>query len=95
MISEFPEDVEIIFNASLIYKKLKRYHESIELGERVLLREPDFLNNIVNLAESYILIYEREMALGLLEKIECLDTDHLYTQKIKAQLEQPELYKNP
>lgn len=35
------------------------------------------------------------MALGLLEKIECLDTDHLYTQKIKAQLEQPELYKNP
>ncbi|EKR55979.1 SpoIIE family protein phosphatase [Leptospira interrogans] len=95
LISEFPEDVEIIFNASLIYKKLKRYHESIELGERVLLREPDFLNNIVNLAESYILIYEREMALGLLEKIECLDTDHLYTQKIKAQLEQPELYKNP
>ncbi len=88
LISEFPEDVEIIFNASLIYKKIKRYHESIELGERILLREPDFLNNIVNLAESYILIYEKEKVFGLLEKIECLDPDHLYSQKIRSQLEQ-------
>ncbi|EMN01086.1 stage II sporulation protein E [Leptospira noguchii str. 1993005606] len=91
LISEFPEDVEIIFNASLIYKKIKRYHESIELGERILLREPDFLNNIVNLAESYILIYEKEKVFGLLEKIECLDPDHLYSQKIRSQLE---LYKS-
>ncbi|EMO52080.1 stage II sporulation protein E [Leptospira noguchii] len=88
LISEFPEDVEIIFNASLIYKKIKRYHQSIELGERILLREPDFLNNIVNLAESYILIYEKEKVFGLLEKIECLDPDHLYSQKIRSQLEQ-------
>ncbi|UOG56177.1 SpoIIE family protein phosphatase [Leptospira noguchii] len=88
LISEFPEDVEIIFNASLIYKKIKRYHKSIELGERILLREPDFLNNIVNLAESYILIYEKEKVFGLLEKIECLDPDHLYSQKIRSQLEQ-------
>lgn len=95
LISEFPEDIEVIFNASLIYKKLKRYYESIELGERVLLREPDFLNNIVNLAESYILIYERKMALVLLEKIESLDSEHLYSQKIRIQLEQLELYKNP
>ncbi|EMS84790.1 SpoIIE family protein phosphatase [Leptospira noguchii] len=94
LISEFPEDVEIIFNASLIYKKIKRYHESIELGERILLREPDFLNNIVNLAESYILIYEKEKVFGLLEKIECLDPDHLYSQKIRSQLEQTELYKS-
>ncbi|EMO25375.1 hypothetical protein LEP1GSC170_2177 [Leptospira interrogans serovar Bataviae str. HAI135] len=52
------------------------------------MREPDFLNNIVNLAESYILIYEKEKVFGLLEKIECLDPDHLYSQKIRSQLEQ-------
>nr|WP_036043796.1 SpoIIE family protein phosphatase [Leptospira alstonii] len=89
LISEFPEDVEIMFNASLIYKRFKRFDQAIELGERVLLREPEFLNNVVHLAELYFFIHKREITVQLLEKIDRLDPGNSQAKKIRIQLDSP------
>ncbi|MBE8399296.1 SpoIIE family protein phosphatase [Leptospira borgpetersenii serovar Tarassovi] len=87
LISEFPEDVEMIFNASLIHKRLEHFHQAIELGERVLLREPEFLDNIVHLAESYLLVEKREATVKLLEKVDRLDPNNSNAKKIRIQLD--------
>ncbi len=86
LISEFPEDVEMMFSTSLIYKRFERFHQAIELGERVLLREPEFLDNIVNLAESYVLFRKNEAALKLLERIDRLDPNNSHAKEIRTQL---------
>nr|WP_036096645.1 SpoIIE family protein phosphatase [Leptospira weilii] len=89
LISEFPEDVEMMFNASLIHKRFKRFDQAIELGERVMLREPEFLNNVVHLAESYLSVDKREITVQLLEKIDRLDPNNSQAKKIRIQLDSP------
>lgn len=77
----------MIFNASLIHKRFKHFHQAIELGERVLLREPEFLDNIVHLAESYLLVEKREATVKLLEKVDRLDPNNSNAKKIRIQLD--------
>ncbi|RHX81686.1 histidine kinase [Leptospira yasudae] len=89
LISDFPEDVEAMFTASLIYKRMKRFRQAVELGERVLLREPEFLNNVAHLAESYLFIHKKEIAVKLLEKVDQLDPSNSHAKKIRIQLEHP------
>nr|WP_232380795.1 SpoIIE family protein phosphatase [Leptospira ainlahdjerensis] len=89
LISNFPEDVENMFFASLIYKKFNRYRQAVELGERVLLREPEFLNNVAHLAESYLFIHKRETTIQLLEKVDQLDPTNSHAKKIRIQLGKP------
>ncbi|WP_425269789.1 SpoIIE family protein phosphatase [Leptospira yasudae] len=89
LISDFPEDVESMFIASLIYKRMKRFRQAVELGERVLLREPEFLNNVAHLAESYLFIHKKEIAVKLLEKVDQLDPSNSHAKKIRIQLEHP------
>lgn len=76
----------MMFSTSLIYKRFERFHQAIELGERVLLREPEFLDNIVNLAESYVLFRKNEAALKLLERIDRLDPNNSHAKEIRTQL---------
>nr|WP_246846719.1 SpoIIE family protein phosphatase [Leptospira barantonii] len=89
LISEFPEDVETMFMASLIYKRFKRFRQAVELGERVLLREPEFLNNVAHLAESYLFIHKKDVTVKLLEKVDQLDPSNSHAKKIRIQLDSP------
>ncbi|WP_245667257.1 SpoIIE family protein phosphatase [Leptospira tipperaryensis] len=89
LISDFPEDVENMFLASLIYKRFNRYRQAVELGERVMLREPEFLNNVAHLAESYLFIHKRETAIQLLQKVDQLDPNNSHAKKIRIQLDRP------
>lgn len=79
----------MMFNASLIHKRFKRFDQAIELGERVMLREPEFLNNVVHLAESYLSVDKREITVQLLEKIDRLDPNNSQAKKIRIQLDSP------
>ncbi|RHX92535.1 histidine kinase [Leptospira stimsonii] len=89
LISEFPEDIENMFLASLIYKRFNRYRQAVELGERVMLREPEFLNNVAHLAESYLFIHKRETTIQLLEKVDKLDPANSHAKRIRIQLSRP------
>ncbi|MDV6235578.1 SpoIIE family protein phosphatase [Leptospira ellisii] len=89
LISEFPEDVESMFTASLIYKRLKRYRQAVELGERIMLREPEFVGNVTHLAESYLFIHKQDAVLHLLSKVEKLDPSNLHARKIRIRMENP------
>ncbi|HMV41653.1 MAG TPA: CDC27 family protein, partial [Leptospiraceae bacterium] len=48
-----PSDTESIFLLSYAYKKLQNYKDAIKAGERVRLREPSHVRNLVNLAHCY------------------------------------------
>ena len=48
-----PSDTECIFLLSYSYKKLQKFKEAIKSGERVRLREPGHVRNLVNLAHCY------------------------------------------
>ncbi|MBP7283793.1 MAG: SpoIIE family protein phosphatase [Leptospiraceae bacterium] len=48
-----PSDTECIFLLSYSYKKLQKFKEAIRAGERVRLREPGHIRNLVNLAHCY------------------------------------------
>lgn len=48
-----PSDTECIFLLSYAYKKLQNYKDAIKAGERVRLREPGHVRNLVNLAHCY------------------------------------------
>ncbi|TGK33389.1 histidine kinase [Leptospira gomenensis] len=88
-ISEFPEDIESMFTASLLYKRLNRYRQAVELGERILLREPEFAGNVAHLAESYLFIHKKDAVLHLLSKLEKLDPANLHAREIRIQMENP------
>ena len=48
-----PSDTETIFLLSYAYKKVQNFKEAIKAGERVRLREPGHIRNLVNLAHCY------------------------------------------
>lgn len=49
-----PADENALFYASVCYKKIKEYAKAAELGERIRIRKPGFINNLLNLAEIYL-----------------------------------------
>ena len=57
-----PSDTESIFLISYAYKKLQRFKEAIKFGERVRLREPEHIRNLVNLAHCYFRLKNIERA---------------------------------
>ncbi|MCE9599965.1 MAG: SpoIIE family protein phosphatase [Spirochaetia bacterium] len=46
-----PLDTDMIYLAAYLCKKLKRPQDAVEFGERVRLRAPRFVRNLINLAE--------------------------------------------
>jgi hypothetical protein len=47
---------------SYAYKKVKNFKEAIKAGERVRLREPGHIRNLVNLAHCYFRMKDMERA---------------------------------
>lgn len=67
-----PADTDVLFYSSFILKKLRRFQEAADFGERVLLRHPEHRENILNLAEIYSLDGNSQRANYLLELIDDL-----------------------
>ncbi len=57
-----PEDSKYIYLASLSAKVNKNFKDSIDLGERFRLRDPENINNLINLADAYRLSGNMERA---------------------------------
>ncbi len=72
-LNERPADTEILFLTSYAYKQAREFNHAVDYGERVHLREPEHVKNLINLAESYALSGNRKRAdylLGVVELIE-------------------------
>ncbi|PJZ69848.1 histidine kinase [Leptospira perolatii] len=87
LVQEFPEDIESMYFASKIHMKSKRYKQSIELSERISLREPGFLNNLLNLATCYIHLQKPILSKRILSRVEHLDPGNKYAKRILSMLE--------
>lgn len=68
-----PADTEFLFLTSYTYKQAREFTHAVDYGERVHLREPTHVKNLINLAETYALSGNKNRAdylLGLVEQIE-------------------------
>lgn len=57
-----PMDTDMIYLASYLCKKLKRFPQAAEFGERVRLRSPAMVRNLTNLAEVYVRLGNKQRA---------------------------------
>lgn len=64
-----PGDTELVYVASYCFKKIKNYARSADFGERVKLRNPRYVKNLINLAEVYARMGNRPRAKGLLDVV--------------------------
>ncbi len=85
-IARSPFDTEVIYFASYIARQHRNYPEAADLGERVRLRAPTLLRNLVNLAEVYARMGNSARAAKLLEEIFVIEPDHSRATKLRAAL---------
>lgn len=71
-----PGDTELVYVASYCFKKIKNYARAADFGERVKLRNPRYVKNLINLAEVYARMNNRPRAESLLDSALALDPEN-------------------
>lgn len=71
-----PADTEMIYLGAFLCKKLGRFEDAVDFGERVRLREPDYVRNLVNLGEVHYLLGNFDRAHKLLKYALDLEKGH-------------------
>ncbi len=64
-----PMDTDMIYLASYLAKKMKRLRDAAEFGERVRLRAPEFVRNLLNLSEVYARLGNKDRSTKLLREV--------------------------
>ncbi len=78
-----PADTEMLYLAAYLCKRLRRFPEAIEFGERVRLRSPDFLRNLLTLAEVYAAVGNFERASKILDQARAVDGDSAREHRLR------------
>ncbi|MBX7057513.1 MAG: SpoIIE family protein phosphatase [Leptospirales bacterium] len=68
LIAQQPGDTQMIALAAALCKRLKRYEEAIDHGERVRLREPCLVRNLITLGEAYAAVENYSRATKMLDR---------------------------
>ena len=82
-----PSDTGMFYYLSYAYRKYKNFQESIEIGERVRLRNPYHLKNLINLVKSYASFGKLQRAMEILEAAANLQPENDKIKRLKSQLE--------
>ncbi|WP_108929612.1 SpoIIE family protein phosphatase [Leptospira johnsonii] len=82
-----PVDKEILFIASYVARRAKQFQKAQDFGERLLLREPDHIRNLINLTRISIALRNYERAKQLLREAYRLEPENSQVQKIKQALD--------
>ena len=82
-----PGRTESIYVASYAYKKLSKFEIAADYGERVRLRDPHHLKNLVNLGQIYLCLNRYERAQQLVKDGLQLDPENLKLKEIDRILE--------
>ncbi len=64
-----PGDTEFVFLAAFCFKKIGKFDEAADFGERVRLREPNNVKNLLQLADTYFRKQNFQRAQGILEEL--------------------------
>ncbi|MCW7471432.1 SpoIIE family protein phosphatase [Leptospira kanakyensis] len=86
-IEEFPGDTDLIYLASFTYKQTKEYGKAIDMGERIRLRNPGHLSNLLRLVQLYLLIGNLPKAEKTLGLTSFLTADSKRIESFKLQIE--------
>ena len=82
-----PGDADMIYMASLAYKKLRSFAASADLAERVRLRDPRNLKNLLHLTEVHMLGGNLNRAGYILEQVFEVDPHNERGRKLKERLD--------
>jgi len=81
-----PGDTEMIYIASVCFRKAGRTVEAADLGERVRLRNPSLAKNLINLAKIYVMLKNPERAENMVNDALEVEPDHPIATKIKGKI---------
>jgi hypothetical protein len=84
----FPTESEYIYFSSYCFKMIKEFNKAIDLGERLKLREPYNVKNLLNLIDSYRLVGNFERAKKLLLKSKEIESENPNIKKLDLALNQ-------
>ncbi len=80
-------NTELLFQTSYILKKAGDYQAACEIGERVKLRNPNHIRNLINLADSHFFSDNFDRAKVLIEKVLELEPTNQHAIKRKSVFE--------
>ncbi|EKJ88643.1 stage II sporulation protein E [Leptospira meyeri] len=86
-IEEFPGDSDIIYLASFTYKQTKEYGKAIDMGERIRLRNPGHLSNLLRLVQLYLLVSNLPKAEKTLGLASFLTADSKRVDSLRTEIE--------
>lgn len=81
-----PGDVDMIYLASILYKRLRDLEQAADFGERVRMRQPNDADNLVNLADIYHHIGIKKRAIRMLDRALESDPQNRQGLRLKQQL---------
>ncbi|TGK02819.1 HAMP domain-containing protein [Leptospira langatensis] len=82
-----PVDREVLFIASYAARRAKQFHKAQDFGERLLLREPTNVRNLINLSSVSISLRNYERAKYLILEAQRLEPDNSQVTKIRKMLD--------
>ncbi len=85
-LAENEVDTQMLFKASYCLKMNHEFEESIEMSERVKLREPQNIRNLVHLADLYAYTKNVHRAEKILKKIFIIDPDNKHANLIQQKM---------
>lgn len=78
-----PVDKEILYIASTAARKSGSFQKALDFGERLKLREPNHIKNLVNLAQIYIALKNYKRAMEMVDVALSVDPKHEVILKIQ------------
>ncbi|PJZ69608.1 stage II sporulation protein E [Leptospira perolatii] len=82
-----PVDKEILYVASFAARKAGQLEKALDFGERLRLREPEHLKNLVNLAQTYLALKDYKKATIMAQAATKLDPNHEVLTKVQQVIE--------
>jgi len=84
---EYPDNLESYYFASYAFKKKKDFLESLNFAERLYLRNPEHLKNLLNLADLYRITANYDKSSIILQKVEEMSPGNTFAKKIRFHLD--------
>ena len=86
-----PGDTEMLYMAAVLAKRLHKHDYGIDLGERVRLREPGHVRNLVNLANLYLNAGNARRSEHILSEAIAREPNNRAAAKLRAHLDERSL----
>lgn len=83
-----PSESGVLYYGSYCYKMTRNYERAIDLGERLRLRNPGIVRNLVNLADIYSMNNQPARAKSILQQALEIDPDNEHIRKTYERVEQ-------